>query len=52
MANMDLSSASIGQASINVHDIEPAIAFYRDALGLRFLFQAPKMRSSIAAGCA
>ena len=43
MAN-DLSSATIGQASINVHDVEKAVAFYRDALGMRFLFQAgPKM---------
>jgi predicted enzyme related to lactoylglutathione lyase len=44
MANTDLSSATIGQASINVHDVERAVAFYRDALGMRFLFQAgPKM---------
>lgn len=44
MATMDLSSATIGQASINVHDVEKAVAFYRDTLGLRFLFQAgPKM---------
>jgi len=40
MANPDLSTARIGQASINVHDMEKAVAFYRDALGLRFLFQA------------
>ena len=44
MANTDLSSATIGQASINVHDVDQAVAFYRDTLGLRFLFQAgPKM---------
>ncbi|HLY16009.1 MAG TPA: VOC family protein [Bryobacteraceae bacterium] len=44
MATTDLSSATIGQASINVHDIEKAVAFYRDTLGMRFLFQAgPKM---------
>ncbi len=44
MADMDLSSATIGQASINVHDLDRAVAFYRDSLGLRFLFQAgPKM---------
>jgi hypothetical protein len=44
MANTDLSSATIGQASINVHDVDRAVAFYRDTLGLRFLFQAgPKM---------
>ena len=40
MANTDLSSATIGQASINVHDVDKAVAFYRDTLGLRFLFQA------------
>ena len=40
----DLSSARIGQASINVHDLDRAMAFYRDTLGMRFLFQAgPKM---------
>ena len=44
MANTDLSAATIGQASINVHDVQKAVAFYRDTLGLRFLFQAgPKM---------
>jgi catechol 2,3-dioxygenase-like lactoylglutathione lyase family enzyme len=42
MANTtDLSSAQIGQASINVHDVDKAVAFYRDTLGMRFLFQAP-----------
>jgi catechol 2,3-dioxygenase-like lactoylglutathione lyase family enzyme len=42
--NADLSSARIGQLSINVHDLDRAVAFYRDTLGLRFLFQAgPKM---------
>jgi catechol 2,3-dioxygenase-like lactoylglutathione lyase family enzyme len=43
MANTDLSTAVIGQASINVHDVDRAVAFYRDALGMRFLFQVPKM---------
>ncbi|MFN7994665.1 MAG: VOC family protein [Bryobacteraceae bacterium] len=37
----DLSSASIGQLAINVHDVDRAVAFYRDSLGMRFLFQAP-----------
>jgi predicted enzyme related to lactoylglutathione lyase len=40
----DLSSARIGQASINVHDLGKAVVFYRDTLGIPFLFQAgPKM---------
>jgi len=44
MTNPDLSSATIGQASINVHDLEQAVRFYRDTLGMQFLFQAgPKM---------
>jgi methylmalonyl-CoA/ethylmalonyl-CoA epimerase len=31
---------SIGQIAINTHDVERAVAFYRDALGLEYLFQA------------
>jgi methylmalonyl-CoA/ethylmalonyl-CoA epimerase len=31
---------SLGQISIRVHDVERAVAFYRDALGLEFLFDA------------
>ncbi len=31
---------SIGQIAIRVHDVERAVAFYRDALGLEFLFDA------------
>jgi methylmalonyl-CoA/ethylmalonyl-CoA epimerase len=31
----------IGQISMNARDIERAVAFYRDVLGLRFLFRAP-----------
>ena len=31
----------IGQIAINVHDLERATAFYRDVLGIRFLFSAP-----------
>ena len=30
----------IAQIAINVHDVQRAVAFYRDVLGLRFLFQA------------
>ena len=37
---MPTSLASIGQISIRVHDVERAVAFYRDALGLEFLFDA------------
>ena len=31
----------IGQIAVPVSDIDRAIAFYRDILGIRFLFQAP-----------
>lgn len=31
----------IGQIAIPVTDVERAIVFYRDVLGMRFLFQAP-----------
>jgi methylmalonyl-CoA/ethylmalonyl-CoA epimerase len=31
----------IGQIAVPVADIDRAIAFYRDTLGMRFLFQAP-----------
>ncbi len=31
----------VGQIAINVHDIDQAMAFYRDVLGLKFLFSAP-----------
>ena len=34
----------IGQIAINAKDVERATAFYRDVLGMRFLFQAgPKL---------
>jgi methylmalonyl-CoA/ethylmalonyl-CoA epimerase len=32
---------SIGQISVRVTDLPRAVAFYRDVLGLRFLFEAP-----------
>lgn len=33
----------IGQICINVHDLDRAVAFYRDTLGMTFLFQVPKL---------
>lgn len=36
-----LTLGIIGQISMNAHDIPRAVAFYRDRLGLRFLFEAP-----------
>ncbi|MCC7495683.1 MAG: VOC family protein [Fimbriimonadaceae bacterium] len=31
----------IGQIAVPVYDLDRAVVFYRDVLGLRFLFQAP-----------
>ena len=36
-----LSLTQIGQISVIVHDLDRAVAFYRDVLGMKFLFQAP-----------
>ena len=33
----------IGQIAINVRDVARAVQFYRDTLGLRFLFEVPKL---------
>ena len=36
-----LSLSRIGQIAIVVHDVERATAYYRDVLGMRFLFAYP-----------
>lgn len=38
---MDLKLNRIGQIAVGVEDLERAVAFYRDTLGMDFLFQAP-----------
>ncbi len=35
--------SKIGQIAVNVRDLERAMGFYRDVLGMKFLFQAPGM---------
>ena len=40
---VDFGLGPIGQISVNVHEIARAVAFYRDALGMKFLFQVPNM---------
>jgi methylmalonyl-CoA/ethylmalonyl-CoA epimerase len=37
----DFRLSQIGQIAMPVRDVEKAIAFYRDILGMRFLFKAP-----------
>jgi methylmalonyl-CoA/ethylmalonyl-CoA epimerase len=36
-----VSLAEIGQISVNVHDVDRAIAFYKDVLGMNHLFTVP-----------
>lgn len=43
MANANFGLSQIGQIALNVHDLERAIAFYRDTLGMKHLFTVPKM---------
>ena len=37
------SVSSIGQIALTVTDLPRALAFYRDILGLKFLFEAPNL---------
>ena len=37
----ELSLNQIGQVAVNVADLEAAVSFYRDTLGMKFLFQVP-----------
>jgi methylmalonyl-CoA/ethylmalonyl-CoA epimerase len=41
LAPADLATSTLGQVAIRVLDLERAVAFYRDRLGLPFLFQFP-----------
>lgn len=40
IATTGIGISGIGQIAINAHDVERAVAFYRDALGLKLLFKA------------
>ena len=40
----------IGQIAIPVHDVPRAVAFYRDTLGLRFLFDVPPSMAFLECG--
>ena len=40
-ASNEFDLSAIGQIAINAHDINRAIDFYRDKLGMKFLFTAP-----------
>jgi methylmalonyl-CoA/ethylmalonyl-CoA epimerase len=43
MANEGFGLAKVGQIAVMVKDLDRAVAFYRDVLGMRFLFQVPRM---------
>lgn len=47
---MDLASATIGQLLIPVSDLDRAVAYYRDTLGIPLLFTAPPQMSFFQAG--
>jgi methylmalonyl-CoA/ethylmalonyl-CoA epimerase len=40
----------IGQIALGVRDMERAVAFYRDVVGLKFLFEAPNVAFFDVAG--
>ena len=40
---MDFGLSAIGQIAITVTDVPRAVQFYRDALGMKLLFQMPGM---------
>ena len=45
-----LSLGRIGQIAVNAHDLSRAVAFYRDTLGMRLLFEVPTMAFFDCAG--
>jgi methylmalonyl-CoA/ethylmalonyl-CoA epimerase len=47
---MDLSDSTVAQLLIPVENLDRAIAFYRDTLGLRYLFSAPPHMSFFQSG--
>jgi methylmalonyl-CoA/ethylmalonyl-CoA epimerase len=47
---MDLSGASVAQLLIPVEDLERAVPYYRDVLGLPHLFTAPPQMAFFACG--
>lgn len=47
---MNLSNATIGQLLVPVNEFERGVAFYRDVLGLPFLFAAPPQMAFFLCG--
>src|SRR5262245_29583546 len=47
---MNLANATVAQLLIPVDDFEKGVAFYRDVLGIPFLFSAPPQMAFFACG--
>jgi methylmalonyl-CoA/ethylmalonyl-CoA epimerase len=47
---VSLANASVGQLLIPVDDFDRGVAFYRDVLGLPFLFAAPPQMAFFQCG--
>jgi methylmalonyl-CoA/ethylmalonyl-CoA epimerase len=47
---MDLADSQVAQILIPVEDLKRSIPFYRDTLGLKFLFEAPPQMSFFQCG--
>lgn len=47
---MDVKVSEIGQIAITVSDVEKALGFYRDVLGLTFLFSPTPTLAFLSAG--
>ncbi len=49
-APLQFALSDIGQITLTVNDLDQAVAFYRDALGLKHLFSAPPGLAFFACG--
>jgi methylmalonyl-CoA/ethylmalonyl-CoA epimerase len=49
-ANSGFGLRRVGQIGVNVRDLDRAVAFYRDNLGMRFHFQTPTLAFFDCAG--
>ena len=50
MATNPVSLTTIGQVAVPVRDLDRATTFYRDVLGMKFIFQVPGMMSFFDCG--
>jgi len=47
---MNLANATVGQLLIPVNDLDRGVTFYRDVLGLQFIFAAPPQMAFFMCG--